>query len=65
MDIEKILKIIASIIIVVVLIFTVVQGFFAIARILYEVVVLALWGVIGYILIKLLETVWKNKKVVK
>lgn len=65
MDIEKILKVIASIIIIAALIFAVVQGFFAIARILIEVLILAAWGVIGYILIKLLELVWKNKKVVK
>jgi len=65
MDFDKILKVIASIIIIAALIFAVVQGFFAIARILYEVVILALWGVIGYIFIKLLEAVWKNKKVVK
>ena len=65
MDFDKILKVIASIIIVAALIFAVVQGFFAIARILMEIIILAAWGVIGYILIKLLETVWKNKKVVK
>jgi TctA family transporter len=65
MDFDKILRVIVSIIILIVLIFAVVQAFFTIARILFEIIILVVWGFIGYILIKLLEGVWKNKKVGK
>lgn len=63
MSLDIILRILASIIIIGALILIVLPGiFWTAARIIFQLIILVVWGFVGYLLIKALEAVWKNKK---
>jgi hypothetical protein len=62
MSIDDILRAIASIIIILVLLFGVLPGiFWAAIGIVFQLVVIIVWGLVGYVLIRLLEEIWKKK----
>jgi hypothetical protein len=62
MSIDDILKVIATIVIILILLFGVLPGiFWAAIGIVYQLIIIVVWGIVGYILVKLIEKIWQKK----
>jgi len=61
MGLNTALKIIATLIIIIALILFVLPGiFWTAASIIFKLIILCVWGFIGYILIKIIDKIWKK-----
>jgi len=63
MDLDTVIRVVASIIVIgAILIFIVPGIFWTAARIIFDLFILLIWCLVGYVLIRVLEGIWKNKK---
>lgn len=63
MNLNTVIRVVASIVVIGAIIFFVIPGmFWTAARIIFELFILVIWGIVGYILLKVLESIWKSDK---